>query len=1049
MKKSFAILIALHFIINSFAQQFDFKNFSLAEGLPQSSVYDIYQDKKGFIWFGTQGGISKFNGIEFNTFSQKNNLADNHVTVICEDSHGNIWTGHRFDGFSCINENHIYSNHPKELNSGITGLTNWKNGVMAISSSNGIFNLQLTDDSIHLINVISVDTNKLTKLNEIKSKDNKIYIATNNGLIILNEKLKIETRLLEETIIYDFDWNSNDELVVISSDGLKFLNKNKIIREQNLEFVFTDIAISKDNQIYISNSKEGALIFKGNKRQALTTKNNLPTNKINSLLFDNENNIWIGFDGHGASQVITAKFQSYDDLYGLQNNQVSTLCMDHNNRLWVGGANELDVITINNEGGQLNNDIIHVNKLFDFELNDLRCVFEDNKDNIWLGTNEGVYVIDEDFKLIKHLTVEDGISDNHIISICQDVNDIIWLASYKNGISKIDIHQQDYIIQPFYKTDGLCSNNFWTAFASKNGSVYFGSNDAGISVWNGQNFKTLNGDDGLLNLRAGTITEDINGNIWVGSIGGGIFKYDGINFVQFNSKNGLSSNNPYLVIADNYGKIWVGTNSGLDVISDSTGVNSIKNKNLFKHYGINQGFTGVETNQNAKFKDANGNLWFGTVKGAIKCNAKEISNDSIPPLMHFTSKKLFLKNEIKNTKKKFKYTENHLSFEFIGLHYGNPHQVKYSYKLENFDTDWSPWNKRNTAIYSYLPAGKYILNVKGANGDNIESKIITYEFEIIPPFWERGWFIFSISFIILLSFYLILKYRSNKAEKDRNSLTKEVALRTSELNTEKIKVTEQKEIIELKNKNITDSINYAKKIQDSVLPNVRILEAFFSDFFIYNEPRDIVSGDFYWFKKKGDYLIIACADCTGHGIPGAFLSMLGSELLNQIVLDPSINSPGIALELLDKGIYNSIHRSGDSFQTDGIDISICAFKTNGNKFIYAGARRPIILWDGKEIQLFNPMSCSVGEMKARNEKPIEIEIPINKGDRIYMFSDGYMDQFGGEKNKKFLMRRFKDLIIEFDQTPINLQKKLFNSKFNSWRKNEEQIDDILIIGIEI
>ena len=289
MKKSFAILIALHFIINSFAQQFDFKNFSLAEGLPQSSVYDIYQDKKGFIWFGTQGGISKFNGIEFNTFSQKNNLADNHVTVICEDSHGNIWTGHRFDGFSCINENHIYSNHPKELNSGITGLTNWKNGVMAISSSNGIFNLQLTDDSIHLINVISVDTNKLTKLNEIKSKDNKIYIATNNGLIILNEKLKIETRLLEETIIYDFDWNSNDELVVISSDGLKFLNKNKIIREQNLEFVFTDIAISKDNQIYISNSKEGALIFKGNKRQALTTKNNLPTNKINSLLFDNEN----------------------------------------------------------------------------------------------------------------------------------------------------------------------------------------------------------------------------------------------------------------------------------------------------------------------------------------------------------------------------------------------------------------------------------------------------------------------------------------------------------------------------------------------------------------------------------------------------------------------------------------------------------------------------------------------------------------------------------------------------------------------------------------
>ena len=230
---------------------------------------------------------------------------------------------------------------------------------------------------------------------------------------------------------------------------------------------------------------------------------------------------------------------------------------------------------------------------------------------------------------------------------------------------------------------------------------------------------------------------------------------------------------------------------------------------------------------------------------------------------------------------------------------------------------------------------------------------------------------------------------------------------------------------------------------------MKILATFFSDFFIYNEPRDIVSGDFYWFKKKGDYLIIACADCTGHGIPGAFLSMLGSELLNQIVLDPKTNSPGLALELLDKGIYDSINRSGDSFQKDGIDLSICAFKTNENKFTYAGARRPIILWDGEKIKLFEPMPCSVGEMKARNEKPIEIEIPINKGDRIYMFSDGYIDQFGGEKNKKFLLRRFKELIIELDSIPLSKQKEIFNSKFNSWRKKEEQIDDVLIIGIEI
>jgi ligand-binding sensor domain-containing protein/serine phosphatase RsbU (regulator of sigma subunit) len=1049
MKKSFVILICIHLILNSYAQQFNFKNFNLAEGLPQSSVYDIFQDSKGFIWLGTQGGVSRFNGIDFNTFSQKNNLADNHVKAICEDNYSNIWTGHRYDGFSCISKNKIFNNHPKELNSDIIALTNWKNGVMGISSSDGIFNLELTNDSIHIKNVISVDTNKLTRLNEIKSNNKQLYIATSNGLIILDENLKFKSKLLDQSIVYDFDWDTNNELIVISSKGLTFFKENEVVSEISLENTFTDIAISKTNEIYVSNKENGALIFKENYIQALTTKNNLLSNKINTILFDNENNLWIGSEGDGVSQVITAKFQAYDKFYGLQNNQVTTLLMDHNNRLWVGAKSELDVILIDNKKRKSTTDIIHVSKLFNFKLNNLRSVFEDNKNNIWLGTNDGVYIIDENFNLVQHLTTEDGISDNYIISICQDINGFIWLASYNNGISKIDISLKEIQIESFFKSDGLCSNKFWTVFSSKKGLVYFGSDDAGVSVWDGEGFQTLNHEDGLLNLRAGSITEDINGNIWVGTIGGGIFKYDGTKFIQFDSKNGLSSNNPYLIIADNFGKVWVGTNSGLDVISDTTGSNSTGNKNLFKHYGINQGFTGVETNQNAKFKDKNGDLWFGTVKGAIKCNAKEITFDSIPPLMHFTSKKLFLKNEIENSKKKFKHTENHLSFEFIGLHFGNPHQVTYSYKLKNFDKDWSPWSKRNRAIYSYLPSGKYTLYIKGANGDMVESDLISYEFEIIPPFWEREWFIILICFVVLISFYLILKFRSIKAEKNRVLLLEKVELRTRELNKEKIKVTKQKEIIELKNNNITDSINYAKNIQQAVLPNVKILESFFSDFFIYNQPRDIVSGDFYWFKKKGDYLIIACADCTGHGIPGAFLSMLGSELMNQIILDPKVNSPGLALELLDIGIYNSIHRSGDSFQKDGIDLSICAFNQNENIFTFSGARRPIILWDGEEIHTFESMPCSVGEMNQRNETPIELEIPIKKGDRIYMFSDGYIDQFGGEKNKKFLIRRFKELILELDKTPLNKQKDIFKEKFNSWKKNEEQLDDVLVIGVEI
>ena len=1053
MKNILLIFTFLFLIFNGFSQHFNFRNFNLEDGLPQNTVYNLFQDEEGYIWLGTQGGVAKFNGIDFLNYNQKDGVAGNHVTEICQDRNKNIWLGHRYEGFTCIDNEKIVKIRPSEEKYNVVAITPWKEGIVSITRSE--------DSSLNYLYSIhyliyennSIQSNKIVfeesiQKYQVKSKNEELYLATNEGLQILGKDLKLKIILLEEEHIWDFDWDEKGSLYVLTNKGLKIISNGHIEKEILNSNTYNQLIVCKSGQIWLCNEKS-ALSIISDKKQTINSKNGLPNDKINCILEDNEGNIWFGLHGTGLSQLVPANFETFDESQGLKNDQISSVCMDHLSRLWISGEHTIDILEFYQNSNFSLKNVIHLSELIDLEFESVNYIFQDSRLLIWLGTDNGVFLLDSNFNIIKHFTLSNGLSHNFIISIAEDQHNNIWLASLYHGVTKISLTNGDYSLKVYDKNNGLCSNNFWTVFVGSQGAVYFGSNDAGISYWNGHEFNVINQDQGLLNLRAGSITEDTQNNLWIGSIGGGIFKYNRDTCIQFSSNNGLSSDNPYLVIADDLGNIWTGTNTGLDMMHIATVPNKKNNETLFKHFGLNQGFLGIECNQNAKFKDKKGNLWFGTVKGVIQCNSNNISEDTRPPILHINEKKLFLRKTISSSKSEFKYNENHITFDYIGLHFTNPHQVKYQYMLDNFDDTWSPWSKNTSATYSYLPPGKYTFKVKAANGDQYESEIKTYKFEITPPFWNTLWF-YTLCFIsILIIFVIIMRLRTLKIQKDKKILENKVIIRTHELNTEKEIVENQKEIIELKNKNITDSILYAKTIQESVLPNKSILENYFNDHFIYYEPRDIVSGDFYWFKQNNDYMIIATADSTGHGIPGAFLSMLGSELLNQIVLDPNIASPAKAIELLDIGVFNAMNKNENSIRHDGIDLSICVFNKNNNSFQYSGAGRPIIVLSKGKQKTYNPVLCSVGEMNKRGEKPIEIDIPVIKGDRIYMFSDGYIDQFGGPKNKKFLLRRLTDLIIDLTNTPLKDQEKIFNDTFNEWKGNNEQIDDILIMAVEL
>jgi serine phosphatase RsbU (regulator of sigma subunit) len=270
-------------------------------------------------------------------------------------------------------------------------------------------------------------------------------------------------------------------------------------------------------------------------------------------------------------------------------------------------------------------------------------------------------------------------------------------------------------------------------------------------------------------------------------------------------------------------------------------------------------------------------------------------------------------------------------------------------------------------------------------------------------------------------------------------------------------IVRQKEIVEQKNKDITDSINYAKNIQEAILPDIKEFQKIFNESFILYKPRDIVSGDFFWLNIKRNKIFVTAADCTGHGVPGAFMSILGISFLNEIVNNADVDgeidklSAAEVLNRLRAAIIDALHQKGiEGEQKDGMDMSLCLLEIKDNKMYlqFAGANNPLYIVRNGELLEYKPDKMPIGYYFKKQDFTNN-EIEIKEDDFLYMFSDGYADQFGGPKGKKFKYRKLKDLFTEIYNKPATEQQAILELTINKWMGNHEQIDDILIIGIKI
>jgi len=254
--------------------------------------------------------------------------------------------------------------------------------------------------------------------------------------------------------------------------------------------------------------------------------------------------------------------------------------------------------------------------------------------------------------------------------------------------------------------------------------------------------------------------------------------------------------------------------------------------------------------------------------------------------------------------------------------------------------------------------------------------------------------------------------------------------------------------LEIAYKEIRDSINYAKRIQESILPDTERITDIFNNSFIFYKPKDVVCGDFYWFGQIGDEAVIAAVDCTGHGVPGALMTVIGNSLLNQIVTSTGVTSPSNILTQLDMKLHETLKQHGNIITNDGMDAAVCRYRISKNEITFSGAKRPLYIFKKGELIEIKGNKSPIGSFGHElNKRFSEHKIAMNKGDTLYMFSDGLQDQFGGEDGKKFMIRRFREMLQEIQHLTMPEQGKIIDKQILKWQQNYEQTDDMLLIGI--
>ncbi|HRJ34476.1 MAG TPA: two-component regulator propeller domain-containing protein [Flavobacteriales bacterium] len=786
MQKRFFILLALFFNLSINAQVRNFRFYGLDEGLSQSQVSTICQDHNGYIWLGTLGGgLNRFDGIDFVSYSMIDGLSSNMILKVFSDSKNTIWIG--TDRGICKYDGKRFEKVPTPFDlsdKAIWDITQDKKGnIWFATGGYGV----LRYDGIKFYKYGINDGLGFSHAYRILCDQSGTVWVSSKGYGFARFKGELFENVADISTsvnlnIDDISETTAGELLFFTPQGTFQLIGNKFItaglsQEVNGEVIAS--LVDKNGSLWVATNTNGIFRFSkdGASAEHFKSENGIPDVAPLCLFEDKQGNVWIGFDGGGCAVFMGDRFIHFNKQTGLPNQFVRSILQDNAGKIWFGTENGIAVydenkFTILNEETGMPNAFVH-------------SLYQDKKGRIWAGTEDGPILFDG--TKINHYPYSSETEVGQVFCFLEDPESGELYIGTENGIMVFNGNE----FENRYKKQLPGVLVFSMRLMGRN-DIWVSTNK-GLFRFNGTNFHQQVLKDEYGPLDAVDCWKDPKGNTWViTSRGIVILRKNGTKEI-LRTKNGLHADNLYLMVFDGR-DLWIGSDKGLDRIipDEDWAVKEIR------HYGKEEGFTGMECNANSVLKDRKGRLWFGTIKG-VTCYFpdKDKLHPTPPPLLLTGMRLLYEKTNWKEKYQDDQFSsempdninlhpgDDHITFDFIAFDFYNPKNIRYRYMLEGVDQDWSPPDKENSATYSYIPPGEYRFAVKACNSDGFWSEPVYFSFSVDAPFWKKKWFYALLLPLVVILFYVFLLIRTRNLNKAKRQLEEKVRERTSELNAQK------------------------------------------------------------------------------------------------------------------------------------------------------------------------------------------------------------------------------------------------------------------------
>ena len=650
--------------------------------------------------------------------------------------------------------------------------------------------------------------------------------------------------------------------------------------------------------------------------------------------------------------------------------------------------------------------------------------------------------------------MKSGLTNNSIYAIFEDSQNQLWVG-HDRGLQNLSSPE---LINYSY-SNGLPADRVRCIKEDDQGNLWIGTYGQGIFMFDGNKFKKVLDPKGILEK---AIVYDLeiseNGTVWIGTFEQGLVNHNvqQNSFTMYSTEDGLTDLSIMGIKVETADKLYVSTLTGFHVLASDP---ESQKKFEIDAYSHESGFIPIECHQSSIYQDVNGNYWIGTLNGAFQFNSKAQNNVDSEALLKIESALLFFKSvDWKKEGSDFQdipynvslaYDRNHLTFNYIGIYHRAPEKIRYSYKLEGLGSSWSPWSADRKITFSSLPPGTYEFQVRCKV---IGSKKIAYskalDFHINLPWWRTPWFYAICVILIALSIYGYFRIRFYRISQEKRKLQLLVNERTSSLNEALIEVKES-------SRKVMAGIKYAKTLQRAMVSSRIELKKQFEESFLLYEPKEDLSGDFVWIKEKDQAIYFAVADCTGHGVPGALLSILGTTILNTAISEKQLTKPGEILDYLSVNVRNTLEQEGDVDQensiNDGMEISLCKYDREKQLFYFAGARQNLVVVKNGTLDIIKGDKASVGkDIFEMEKKPYQSrQVSLDSVSMLYLSTDGFYHQIVEDRMRTMGQETFYNILRELsDETAEQQLKRLVEIK-DDQDKRIFQTDDITVLGIKL